>query len=179
MSRFNTAFLRMCTQKENLYRSLLYTVALHFLILSLYLIILFSVSYLFQLSSFLFSTTGQSSSFSTFPFVCFCLPLLGLPPLLFIIISQCLFYLPIKPQLPLVFGPGVWAAVACFTICASLSVSLHSCIHFLTVSVCTPSFPPSLSLCLRHWISLLHCTPPPFHCQPYTYVHAYKHAHNH
>lgn len=110
---------------------------------------------------FSFSTSGHSSSLSTC-FLCFlllasaslccrcCEAEIGLPPLLFITISQCFFHLPIKPQLPLLYGPGVWATVGCFTICASPSVSLHSCIHLPTAPLCTPSSPPSLSLCLHH-----------------------------
>ena len=81
------------------------------------------------------------------------------------------FHLPVKSQLLQSFAPGAWATVGCFTVCASPSVSLHSCIHLPTEPLCTPSLP----LCLHHSNSHLR-SPLFFHWPPPSSWHTHTHS---
>lgn len=76
-------------------------------------------------------------------------------------IPLCVFRLPLKH---LIFGPLCLTA-GCSTICATPSVSLHSCVDLPAEPLCSP---PSLSLRTTH----LRCTF--FLCPPFTYSHTHR-----
>lgn len=75
-------------------------------------------------------------------------------------ISLCVFQLPIKH---LIFGPLCLTA-GCSTICATPSVSLHSCVDLPAEPLCSP---PSLCLRTTHLRCTFFSLPPP----SYTHTH--------
>lgn len=124
------------------------------------------------MSSFLFPL-GHSSALSQLSFVSSCALLPSCIPSVasgwywstFLFTSDyiplCVFRLPLKH---LIFGPLCLTA-GCSTICATPSVSLHSCVDLPAEPLCSP---PSLSLRTTH----LRCTF--FLCPPFTYSHTHR-----